>query len=163
MNITGTPRYDWDAGYDGIHGFATQLRNRVSDPSTPQRRSSPRQAEVGGTILPKRGSRAPGGGVPPGQKLSPMSGILTRQRDSDTATPSETFDSPLINPLVHLACSFCGNNTHKYTECPVLQQYVRQQANELAAARASGYYPPPTVPKMSRGTFNAGSPSKRGH
>ena len=37
MNITGTPRYDWDAGYDGIQGFATQLRNRVSEPPTPQR------------------------------------------------------------------------------------------------------------------------------
>ena len=21
MNITGTPRYDWDVGYDGIQGF----------------------------------------------------------------------------------------------------------------------------------------------
>ena len=84
-------------------------------------------------------------------KVKIVSGILTRQRDSDTATPSETFDPPIINPMVGLACSFCGNNTHEYTGCPVLHQYIRQQANELAAARASGYYPPPPVPLMLRG------------
>ena len=83
-------------------------------------------------------------------KVKIVSGILTRQRDSDTAPPSETFDPPIINPTVNLACSFCGNNTHKYTGCPVLHQYIRQQADELAAARASGYYPPPTIPLMPR-------------
>ena len=70
MNITGTPRYDWDAGYDGVQGFATQLRNRVSDPPTPQRRLSPRQPGVGGVNSPKRGSQAPRGRAPPGQNLS---------------------------------------------------------------------------------------------
>ena len=47
MNITETPRYDWDPRYDGVQGFATQLKNRVSDPPTPQKRLSPRQPGVG--------------------------------------------------------------------------------------------------------------------
>ena len=79
-------------------------------------------------------------------KVKIVSGILTRQRDSDTATPSETFDPPLANQLGHLVCSFCGNATHRYTECPVLHQYTRQQADELATARARGYYPPLRYP-----------------
>ena len=62
MNITGTPRYDWDARYDGIRGFATQLRNRVSDPPTPQRQLSPRQLGVRGEGSPKRGSQVQKGG-----------------------------------------------------------------------------------------------------
>ena len=38
----GTPEYDWDTRYDGISGFQSRLRNRVSEPSTPQRGQSPR-------------------------------------------------------------------------------------------------------------------------
>ena len=56
MNITGTPRYDWDDWYDGIQGLATQLRNRVSDPPTPQRCPSPKQSEVGVQSSPARGN-----------------------------------------------------------------------------------------------------------
>ena len=85
-------------------------------------------------------------------KVRIVSGILTRQRDSDTTPPpTETFDPPGINSLRGLACSFCGNNTHDYRGCPVLHQYIRQQANELAAAWASGYYPPFAAPLMPRG------------
>ena len=406
MDITGTPRYDWDARYDGVQGFATQLRNRVSDPPTPQRQLSPRQPGVGGVISPKRGSQAPRGRVSPRQNLSHkregplvvptakqalgtigttrpeqtqpslstprqlliydetpagrplptlwdirranlrrvleeegadtpcdicgapdhdyrtcpggrypesqdptqsqqepefpycgwcqqfghisadclakhydtsmnvrfppkgrkppkplrhndcrrcgqrhpfnvycpfvtqppvvpgeckscgavtnvhdddcqyvevkdeigicsfcgqldhtyaqcpereeqreiaqkaretnkmhkekgktkikiVSGILTRQKDSDKVTPSETFNPPLINPLVDLACSFCGNSTHRHAKCPVLHQYIRQQANELAAARASGYYPTPVVPLKPRGGQSTQDPQPR--
>ena len=60
LDITGTPGYEWDARYDGIPGFPTQLRNRVSDPSTPQRRISPRQV---GTRV--QGSPKGGHGMPP--------------------------------------------------------------------------------------------------
>ena len=69
MNITGTPRYDWDAGYDGIQGFATQLRNRVSEPPTPQRRLSPRQMGTGGVNSPKGGSQVLGMGAPLDQSI----------------------------------------------------------------------------------------------
>ena len=67
INITGTPGYDWDARYDGIQGFTTQLRNRVSDPSTPQRRPSPKQTGEGTPASPQRGYRTPPrAGEPPG-------------------------------------------------------------------------------------------------
>ena len=84
-------------------------------------------------------------------KVRIVSGILTRQRDSDTTSPAEAFDPPKIDPLRGLACSFCGNNTHDYKGCPMMHQYIRQQANELAAARASGHYPPFEAPPMPRG------------
>ena len=41
-SVGGTPEYDWDTRYDGISGFPSHLRNRVSEPSTPQRGQSPR-------------------------------------------------------------------------------------------------------------------------
>ena len=37
-----TPEYYWDTGYDGIRGFSSRLRNRVSETSTPQGGQSPR-------------------------------------------------------------------------------------------------------------------------
>ena len=37
-----TPEYYWDTGYDGIRGFSSHLRNRVSETSTPQGGQSPR-------------------------------------------------------------------------------------------------------------------------
>ena len=40
-SVGGTPKYDWDTRYDGISGFLSHLRNRVSEPSTPQRGQSP--------------------------------------------------------------------------------------------------------------------------
>ena len=37
-----TPEYDWDTRYDGIQGFHSRLKNRVSEASTPQGGQSPR-------------------------------------------------------------------------------------------------------------------------
>ena len=37
-----TPEYHWDTGYEGIQGFSSRLRNRVSETSTPQGGQSPR-------------------------------------------------------------------------------------------------------------------------
>ena len=42
MTAGDTPEYHWDTGYDGIQGFSSHLRNRVSEPSTPQGGQSPR-------------------------------------------------------------------------------------------------------------------------
>ena len=84
-------------------------------------------------------------------KVKIVSGILTRQKERGEDTPSETFNPSLIDPLLDLACSFCGNNTHGHAKCPVLHQYIRQQADELAAARASGYYPTPVLPFEQKG------------
>ena len=41
MSVGDTLEYDWDTRYDGIRGFPSHLRNRVSEPSTPQRGQSP--------------------------------------------------------------------------------------------------------------------------
>ena len=42
MTVGDTPEYLWDTGYDGIQGFASCLRNRVSETSTPQSGQSPK-------------------------------------------------------------------------------------------------------------------------
>ena len=42
VSVGGTPEYDWDTRYDGISIFPSRLKNRVSEPSTPQRGHSPR-------------------------------------------------------------------------------------------------------------------------
>ena len=42
ISIGDTPEYDWNTRYDGIRGISSHLRNRVSEPSTPQRGQSPR-------------------------------------------------------------------------------------------------------------------------
>ena len=41
-SMEDTPEYYWDTGYDGIRGFSSRLRNRVSETSTPQGGQSPR-------------------------------------------------------------------------------------------------------------------------
>ena len=43
MTVGDTPEYHWDTGYDGIQGFSSRLRNRVSETSTPQGGQSPRE------------------------------------------------------------------------------------------------------------------------
>ena len=42
VSVGNTPEYDWDTRYDGIQGFSSHLRNRVSEISTPQGGQSPR-------------------------------------------------------------------------------------------------------------------------
>ena len=39
-------------------------------------------------------------------------------------------------------CSFCGVNTHDYRDCPVMQQYIREQADALAQRRLGEYQHP---------------------
>ena len=45
VSISGSPEYDWDTRYDGIQGFPSCLKNRVSESSTPQGGQSPRGAQ----------------------------------------------------------------------------------------------------------------------
>ena len=42
VSVGNTPEYDWDTRYDGIQGFPSHLRKRVSEISTPQGGQSPR-------------------------------------------------------------------------------------------------------------------------
>ena len=53
MTVGDTPEYHWDTGYDGIQGFSSRLRNRVSETSTPQGGQSPR----GGPRTPPESQR----------------------------------------------------------------------------------------------------------
>ena len=69
-----------------------------------------------------------------------VSGVITQRRDSDTTTPSETPKPHLVNPSIQVLCSFCGSDAHSYADCLMLQQYVRQQANELADMRVRRYH-----------------------
>ena len=39
-------------------------------------------------------------------------------------------------------CSFSGGNTHDYRDCPVMQQYIREQASALAQRRLGEYQHP---------------------
>ena len=39
-------------------------------------------------------------------------------------------------------CSFCGANTHDYRDCPVMQQYIREQADALTQRRLGEYQHP---------------------
>ena len=42
VSMGNIPEYDWDTRYDGIQGFPSRLKNRVSETSTPQGGQSPR-------------------------------------------------------------------------------------------------------------------------
>ena len=48
---------------------------------------------------------------------------------------------PVITPK-EVMCSFCGGSTHDYRDCPVMQQYIREQADALAQRRLGEYQHP---------------------
>ena len=48
---------------------------------------------------------------------------------------------PVVAPR-EVMCSFCGANTHDYRDCPVMQQYIREQADALAQRRLEEYQQP---------------------
>ena len=90
---------------------------------------------------------------------------MTREQDSDSTLPSEgrerevevlsphrmgekkTILSPhhgesLFQPTMppqEIVCLFCGVATHGHRDCPVLHQYIREQANALAEIRLNEY------------------------
>ena len=90
---------------------------------------------------------------------------MTREQDSDSTLPPEGREremeilspyrmgerknilSPchgesLIQPTVppqETVCSFCGVATHGHRDCPVLHQYIREQADALAEIRLNEY------------------------
>ena len=90
---------------------------------------------------------------------------MTREQDSDSTLPSEGrerdvgISSPLgmggrgkilsphhgesrmqlTVPPQEAICSFCGVATHGHRDCPVLLQYIREQADALAEIRLNEY------------------------
>ena len=98
-------------------------------------------------------------------KVKIVVGIMTREQESDSTlspekeeggieTPSpqrlegrQGYQRPLHGgylpqPVIaskEVMCSFCGVNTHDYRDCPVMHQYIREQADALAQRRLEEY------------------------
>ena len=90
---------------------------------------------------------------------------MTREQESDSTLPpeKEERDTSRVSPwrlgrgenklnppfgryVLHLmtppkepVCSFCRISTHGYKDCPVMHQYIREQADALAQKRLSEY------------------------
>ena len=43
-------------------------------------------------------------------------------------------------PPTEVMCSFCGGSAHEYRDCPVMHQYIREQADTLAQRRLEEYH-----------------------
>ena len=68
-------------------------------------------------------------------KVKIVSGILTRVQEEDSPHSIKTERSPVINFEGRPRCSCCGSYAHDYNECLLLQQYIREQADDLARRR----------------------------
>ena len=101
-------------------------------------------------------------------KVKIVAGIMTREQESDSTLPPEKeeggietpspqrlegrwgYQRPLHGGYVpqpviasrEVMCSFCGANTHDYRDCPVMHQYIREQADALARRRLEEYQQP---------------------
>ena len=129
-------------------------------------------------------------------KVKIVAGIMTREQESDSTlspekeggvkTPSpqrlggrQGYQRPLhsgyLSQLVitpkEVMCSFCGGNTHDYRDCPMMHQYIREQADALAQRRLEeyqqpqewgGYEVPRQVPSHRGPFFRGGGPGESG-
>ena len=107
MSTEGTPEYYWDTGYDGIKGFSSRLKNRVSETSTPQGGQSPR----GRPKTPPQPQREfkqlkVYDETPSGRPLPTLQQI--RQANLRKIFEEEGVDTP---------CDICGDPTHDYRNC----------------------------------------------
>ena len=126
-----------------------------------------------------------------------VAGILTREQESDstlspgkeegreeTPSPQEwegrqgdqfllsgQYAPSLMLTQREVMCSFCGVNTHDYRNCPVMHQYIREQADALAQRRLEkypqpqeweGYEIPKRVPSYQGPSFRGGGPDESG-
>ena len=122
-----------------------------------------------------------------------LAGVVTREQDSDSTLPpeeggrKEEIPSPsqqegmvrflslqleigegrIMTPPHEVVCSFCGVANHNHKECPVMHQYIREQADALAQRRMEeysqlqewvGYRPPPQMPIRQETTSRGGRP-----
>ena len=130
-------------------------------------------------------------------KVKIVAGIMTREQESDSTlspekeeggieTPSPQrlegrrgYQHPLHGghipqPVIaskEVMCSFCGVNTHDYRDCPVMHQYIREQADALAQRRLEeyqqlreweGYEIPKQMPPYQGPLFRGGGQVKEG-
>ena len=94
-------------------------------------------------------------------KVRIIAGVMTWEQDSDStllpegeerrirvSSPhrmgeemsilSPHHSKPMVQPAMfpqEAVCSFCGVTTHEHRDCPVLHQYIREQADTLAKMR----------------------------
>ena len=102
-----TPENHWDTGYDGIQGFSSRLRNRVSETSTPQGGQSPR----GRPRTPPEPQRQfkqlkVYDETPTGRPLPTLQQV--RQANLRKIFEEEGVDTP---------CNICGDPHHDYRNC----------------------------------------------
>ena len=107
MSTEDTPEYYWDTGYDGIRGFSSHLKNRVSETSTPQGGQSPR----GRPRTPPEPQRQfkqlkVYDETPSGRPLPTLQQI--RQANLRKIFEEEGVDTP---------CDICGDPRHDYRNC----------------------------------------------
>ena len=98
-------------------------------------------------------------------KVKIVAGIMMREQESDSTLPPEKeeggieipspqrsggrqgYQCPLLDKYVskpvitskEVTCSFCGVDTHDYRNCPVMHQYIREQADALTQRRLEEY------------------------
>ena len=105
--VGDTPEYHWDTSYDGIQGFSSRLRDRVSETSTPQGGQSPR----GMPRPPPEPQRQfkqlkVYDETPAGRPLPTLQQI--RQANLRKIFEEEGADTP---------CNICGDPHHDYRNC----------------------------------------------
>ena len=127
MTVGDTPEYHWDTGYDGIQGFSSHLRNRVSETSTPQGGQSPR----GGPRTPPEPQRQfkqlkVYDETPAGRPLPTLQQI--RQANLRKIFEEEGVDTP---------CDICGSPHHDYRNC-TKEAYWESQDVRQSPAKGRG-------------------------
>ena len=127
MTVGDTPEYHWDTGYDGIQGFTSHLRNRVSETSTPQGGQSPR----GGPRTPPEPQRQfkqlkVYDETPAGRPLPTLQQI--RQANLRKIFEEEGVDTP---------CDICGSPHHDYRNC-TKEAYQESQDVRQSPAKGRG-------------------------
>ena len=127
MTVGDTPEYHWDTGYDGIQGFSSHLRNRVSETSTPQGGQSPR----GRPRTPPEPQRQfkqlkVYDETPAGRPLPTLQQI--RQANLRKIFEEEGVDTP---------CDICGDPHHDYRNC-TKEAYRESQDVRQSPAKGRG-------------------------
>ena len=125
MTVGDTPEYHWDTGYDGIQGFSSRLRNRVSETSTPQGGQSPR----GGPRTPPEPQRQfkqlkVYDETPAGRPLPTLQQI--RQVNLRKIFEEEGVDTP---------CDIRGSPHHDYRNCT---QEAYRESQDVRQSPAKG-------------------------
>ena len=127
ITVGYTPEYLWDTGYDGIQGFSSRLRNRVSETSKPQGGQSPRGRPRTPPEPQKQFKQLKVyDETPAGRPLPTLQQI--RQANLRKILEEEGVDTP---------CDICGSPHHDYRNC-TKEAYRESQDVRQSSARGRG-------------------------